>query len=336
MAGPYDHIFTKEFIEKLNFELKKSKFFEFYQKNENEIVKFNLLFEDFNFFELSKFSKLNLNRQEIKILVFDFFETLDKEIFCDIKTLLYDSNTRFYELENSTSNECSFVEVKLNRRVIFINYKDCLPYVLDVAHEFCHIASQRVKELKSSKCELLNEIEGKFIELLFCDFLVKNEIVSKVDEDNFFKFRVNDLKWNIEILNKQLEIYKCFKSIKIDKRSLKIVKENIAKKQKLDIKIQCSDIEKLAKNAQFCSVCFKNVIGILVSEVLFENFKTSPKETLEIFKLFLKKETYFTLNDGIKFLLGENYNQKINIAIKNLKRGVFCKKNNIKNENLQK
>lgn len=311
--------FNKELIFKLNKNIKNSNFFEFYDKYHDNIEKLFAFSSNLDFFDIEKYAVLKLDRNSMKKIVFEFFCELDFKLYQDIVKGLKDSRTNFYELVNSDIDVKNFFSIKNGRRVIFLNFKPNIYSFVGVSHEFTHLTSIYSKELISSKHHLLSEIESKFIEKVFCDYLEKKQYVERQEIEKFLKFQNNNLKMSCLMLFQEFKFWKLFPEKTINKKVLKQllsekksfqtqIEKDAFQKQQLFVKKQ---LERIEKGEIFAKPILKNIVGQLCAQVLFKDYQKNPVEVFNQFKIFLDCQHTLSTEQGLAFLLGKDFERKI-------------------------
>ena len=205
----------------------------------------------------------------------------------------------FNMIENELVVE-TYKRAKLGNKLPSGKYVSDIKTIRGIIHELAHSTSQKFDEtyLNSSdakqkiannsleKDSSIGEIESKFIEKVFNDFILNN--ADKIEESGCSLSGIQDLKEEI----RDLDNY--------------------------DV---CDFLERLTHGMHKDNIDYKNsidhryIVGTIISNLMFEDYKNNPKEILEQFNKYLENQCSMDIDEASSFLMRgkcHNYGQAIN------------------------
>lgn len=177
-----------------------------------------------------------------------------------------------------------------------------------VPHEFTHGCSQRHFEKKPQREDLLIEIESKFIEKVYADWLFENGIISKQDYQYHCDVQLQDLVYDCKTLLNENFILKQLNH-DFSKENIQRIVDDKPHSEKTIIRMAYGRPEDSNFWGGFVA---RYVIGGMVAQILYEDYQSFPVSTSSLFDEYMSKNADMGLEEGISFLIGENYINRIN------------------------
>ena len=243
-----------------------------------------------------KFNKLDLSVGKMQTYVLDFLYDLDPELEEKVANVLEDlKGTLLYvgkPTEKGGENFVGLRKTKKNTVVdIQIHPRNDSTGILVVGHEYGHLLSQRIQQHCQQKTDCLGEIESLFIERLFADWLLKKGFISKEERKKF------DTKWKNNLLGNARGIYEewvILSNLKqptfgddlrsFEQRLISDGKLSLLDLLKKRMVVMIKDDDGQQKHGEYM---FRYVVGEIVAEALYQEYKKEPDLTLARFKEFL-------------------------------------------------
>ncbi len=239
-------------------------------------------------------------------ICFDFYKSLDKNLYNKIIDLLRNENVDVIITEPSPKNKDknSFCGEENDRQKVVINPPNDNLGLLIVCHEFCHILSQRMQENAPALDSTIGEVEALFIEKVFVNYLFEKGIFTEEEKDNFSAYK----DWSL--INK---IYYCFQRNDIltmlgfyplDRKNLKDLIKSIKRSPNKNILFDRLK-EMATENYRYEE---RYVLGEIVATVLFDHYLKDKKGTIKKFEEYLTHNAQIDREQMLKELLGCNLN----------------------------
>ena len=275
--------------------------------------------------------KVDYSLKDMCNFAFDFYLDFDEELFDTIVSTLHKDTTQYHCAEptdkggrNDVGLHLSGENSKWDKDFLEVNLspKNSIAGMIQVAHEMAHILSEKFQKMKIAKEDCVGEIESKFIEYAYCDYLLKKGIISQEDFEEERKKHNTTLKDEICTIYQENDFLNIL--CEVDKPlTLKSLKEfdHIAKTDERfrdnygPIVRRLDDFMK--NKERDGSYFFRYVVGEIVGRTLFTEYKKelektgAATETISKFKKFLDTNADINLEQAAKTLLGENYMEKI-------------------------
>lgn len=266
-----------------------------------------------------KFPEIELTLAQIQDVVFDFYKSLDGQLFENLQKVL---NNPFFEHrfnEPSPSGHKNAVGFNYDNStgkpvdgVIDLNPRNTVEGYVVVAHEGAHTLEERNQKLMRQKTDCLGEIASLFVEKLFGDYLLSKGIITTEERSALRCRQETNLIRNVNILIEEEEILRQL-DIPISGEQLFGLQEKYQGTMRGEI-LQRRIGEMINGDGNqevYGERMFRYVVGGFVSEALYQDFKKTPQQTLERFKEFLEHNAEMDENEAYQTLLGENYAQKV-------------------------
>ena len=193
-------------------------------------------------------------------------------------------------------------------REINLNPRDDTQGFVVIAHEFAHVLTQRVQEMKKEKDETIGEIESLFIEKVFAFWAYKNGLFSEKDYQDFLNLHMEQYFGNVVLLLEERDILSRLKP-PITKEKLNDFEENLRGDR--NYKPLMRRLEIMADGDRNGQRIFRYVAGEIIASELFKDYLKDREGTAKKFKEYLNNNTKFTLEESARFLLGENFKERI-------------------------
>ncbi len=257
-----------------------------------------------------------LSFKDMERLALAFYKDFDNELYYKLKEVLNDPYTIYetykpkpQDKNNPNKNSCG---IRFGHPHIELTPENNVCGLLAPAHEFSHALSQRIQKFMKQRTDCLGEIESKFIEKVYLDFLLEHDIISQEDYKNCQNITRRDLALNCELLIQENDILsqitppitkdKLDKFLEDNKNNPNINKL----KERLD-EMTFGDTENM-----YGEYIFRYVVGEAVAAALYEDYKKEPAEIKQKFKEFLRTNAEISTEEALQILLGENAMAKIN------------------------
>ena len=193
-------------------------------------------------------------------------------------------------------------------REINLNPSDDILGFITIAHEFAHILTQSVQEMKKEKDKNTGEIESLFIEKVFIDWACKNGIFSEKEYQSCVNLNREQYLGNVILLLEEQDILSRLKP-PITKEKLNDFEENLRGDR--NYKPLMRRLRIMADGDRNGQRIFRYVVGKIIASELFKDYLKDREGTVKKFKLYLNNNTKFTLEESARFLFGENFKERI-------------------------
>jgi len=276
---------------------KKSVFLTEFETNKNEIKNFiNYFFEN------------GIKNQSLRKKLYENFN--DGDFILDDKPGGVNQHV-FNMVENELVVDV-FKRANLGDKLPTGTYVSNIKTIRGIIHELAHSSSQKFDKdflnTNESKQKLANhslekdtaigEIEAKFIEKVFNDFILNN--ASEIEKSGCSINGIQDLHEEIQDLEKY---------------------DTCDFLERLTIGINEDDPNYRQ------SVDHRYIIGTIVSSLLYEDYKKDPEGTLEHFNNYLENQCSMNINDTVSFLT-KGKSQHFGEAVEQYKQMIQEKNNN--------
>lgn len=280
---------------------KQANLYEFHAKIENFLPALVGIVMRYNNYP-GKPMPLDYSLEEMQIMAETFFEDFNPRLYEKLKLALQNAEIYASEpcAENKGKDNC--MRKSGDKVKMILNPTNDVEGLCCVAHENSHACSQRMTEDVKEKEQLIGEIESKFIEKVYLDWLLYNEAISQEDYDFKRRAQRQDLVVDCDSVLAEVDF---LKSINHDFHFRNIQK----------VIWQKSNLEKSVINMQKGKVSpwlGRYIIGEIVAQVLYSEYCQNPQEISERFTDYICKNAEMGFDEAAKFLLGENYIEKIN------------------------
>ena len=193
-----------------------------------------------------------------------------------------------------------------------LNIEDTIRGYYAIAHEFAHLSSQRVVEMKGAKTDCVGEIESLFMEKLFNQYMIDWGMITDEEYTAYLTQRRETLRGE---LSKMLEEDDLLSVIKppVTLESLTEAEEvfrtdpRFAKNYE---NLMCR-LEETVNTKRSAAYIFRYVVGEIVSNALFDDYMKDPAATMEKYKAFLFSNADKSYGELMTGLLGEGYEDKL-------------------------
>ncbi len=317
---------TKENVSRFEETLKKKNCFQFQEFcQRNNIYTLLSQIDDITKNEnVFAFKTLNTTFVDMYSDVLDFYKQFDFDLYEKLFMTIHNDETIFKHSEPKEKGGMNMARFHDGRREIILNPENNINGKVVMAHEFAHTLSQKIQEIKNPKEDCIWEVESKFIEYVYYDYLLKNGELSEDEYKNFVNMHNNTLKNEVTYILRENDVLNILKQIEKpwDEKSFEKF-DNIAKNDERYAKNYgpiMRNVEKLAeydKENVKASHYFRYVVGELVGRTFFTEYKKelektgAATETISKFKKFLDTCADITLEQAATILLGENFLDKI-------------------------
>ena len=306
-----------------------------------------------------EFKKNNLTLADMENDALDFYYDLDPEFEEKIGNVLEDlDHTIMYVGNPSEKGGKNAVGLKtqIGKRgplknspkvEIELHPTNNTDGIIQVGHEFGHTLNQRIQERKHPISDCIQEVETMFFEKVYADWLLKKKKITKEEHANLIQKRKNSFYAEVKTLLEEDELLRRLDKPITAERLISLEKE-IAQQDvhKLEILKRRIDVMINGRNGNtnaYGQYEFRYVLGEIVAQALYEDYKKDPKKTITNLKQYLKNSADYDfmpmktkkinkkeekrrvldkneLDKCFGTLLGENYEKKIkNILFSNLK-----------------
>ena len=234
----------------------------------------------------------------------EFFACFDKDIYTNLLKILNDDSVKLNFSEPSAENRGNNCGIKDWRRFINLNPTNNVFGLTTVCHEFAHLTSQRMQEKKMPKSEYIGEVESMFIEKVFAKYLLDKKIISEEEYDAVNISLIKSVSNRLEAVFQENDILNFLKGDILTEEKLaegeKLLKNSPNKDAILN------RIQSIAKGTIKSDVDFRYIIGEVVSELLFEEYKKEPQKTTAKFKEYLKHNADIDPQSMVVELIGKS------------------------------
>lgn len=185
-----------------------------------------------------------------------------------------------------------------------------------VAHEMGHIMEERVQKKMKQKTDCLGEICSMFMENVFAEYLLQTKMIDMAQYETFLKKREQDFVGNVRTLLEEDEILRQLK-VPITGEQLVLLEEKYKGTKRGEIlKYRIGEMidEEHPVHGEHC---FRYVVGQILSQLIFEEYKQDKSNALKRFKQFISKNAEMDAGEAFSTLLGENYKRKIKNFLEN-------------------
>lgn len=268
-----------------------------------------------------KENKRKYSKKEILTTTHDFYKSIDKSIYLEFMKSFKEryNNVVFNDLIDDTYEACTFGIPYLDKTYLVLNKSNELSSLYSSAHEYAHALSFHMnsENLTSYHKSFLNESYSLFFELLFTDYLTKNNF--KYAYDYIYNLFVDNISMSYDI-NEMLNLTDLYNEIGCNKN--KSFKEEAYKRFGYDKDyIDCinqSDLETLVPYS----------FGYYVAIELYELYKFDKEKAIYVLKklILLKNLTSIEYYKEMK-KLGINPNSHVSDYINDLKDNLLFNRN---------
>ena len=295
-----------------------------------------------------KFNEIDLTVGKMQTYALEFLYDLDPEFeekVCDVLENLK-GTTLFTGRPTEKGGENSVGLRKLKKDLmvdIQLHPQNDIMGIIVVGHEYGHLLSQRIQQRRKQMTDCIGEIESLFIERLFADWLLNKGIITKEERKKI------EISWKNNLLGNARGIYEEWVILSNLKQptfgdDLKNFEQRLVSEEKLSfldllkkrMVVMIKDDDGQQKHGEYM---FRYVVGEVVAEALYQDYKKNPELTKQRFKEYLahnaeyeffKKKQFekdgrmvenlvFDKNEMKKCfttLLGEDYKKKIEKTVK--------------------
>ena len=338
--------FDDDFAKRLDKRLFELKAYDFYHSIKNYLPLLSQSIRGYKSQDIY-FSKCDASTEEMIMTALLFYKDFDKELYNKLNKTLTEKvyfvesptpfiskfSLEFYdehikELENKETilqiseptNKKGLVNAvgnnfikKYNRvfREINLNPSDDILGFVTIAHEFAHILTQSVQEMKKEKDKNAGEIESLFIEKVFIDWACKNGIFSEKEYQSCVNLNREQYLGNVILLLEEQDILSRLKP-PITKEKLNDFEENLRGDR--NYKPLMRRLRIMADGDRNGQRIFRYVVGKIIASELFKDYQENREVTTQKLKNFLNHNTEITLEKSAQLLLGDNYKDRIKNA----------------------
>lgn len=241
-------------------------------------------------------------------LTLSFFKDFNFH-FCDrLVDTLQEAKLIILSDKNKQDGICPCVALRNDKLEVLLEPCKDMNSLCTTSHEFAHAGSQQNVEKRQRKENLLMEIESHFIEKVFAEWLVENGVLSQEDYRHKCDLQLHDL------------VVDCCRLLN-ENYILKQLNHDYSKQNLQRIVDETPYLEKTVREMAYGKNGNKNfwgkfvaryIIGEMVAQVLYEDYQKSPVAISMVFDEYMSKNAEFGLGEGISFLIGENYMDRIN------------------------
>ena len=258
--------------------------------------------------------KTQFTMNDMEKIALAFYNQFDNELYIKLKAVLDDPYVIYEKNEPQafergiSKNSCG---KRMGRPHIELTPEDDVKGLFAPAHEFAHALSERIQKYVPQKTDCLGEIESKFIEKVFADFLLERDIISQEDYENLKNITKLDLAIDCELLLQENDILSQINT-PITKEKLEKFIEDYSDNPNLEVLINRLDEMTFGDSLnRYGQYIFRYVVGEVFARALYEAYKFDPEEVKQNFKAFLRCNAEITLEEAGMLLLGDNYKEKI-------------------------
>ena len=261
-------------------------------------------------------TKVNYTLKEMVNISLDFAKSLHPEIYERAINILNNKDTTLLLREPTDNHNREEMFAGLNfdgkqtKAIISLKPQNSILGLTGVIHEVIgHGTSQKMQEKVNIKIDCLSEFEAQFVELVALDWLLEKGYISSEDYKIESVRKYVETSFKVKFIQEEVEICKRLK--------LPITKDNLtttldALKTEENYKPIVRHLFNQVNGGHSSRFEYRYVFGLMISSLLYEDFKKNPKETIEKYNNYMKKSSEYTkVDDALKDLIGEKYNQRI-------------------------
>ena len=261
-----------------------------------------------------EFKKLNLTFTDYFKIAVIFYSDFDDNLYKKIEKYIKNGNIISYE-PNDKNGE-NMVALSYDNLVrIHLAPKDDLTGYLAIVQTLACALSQKYQSFKRPKLDYFYRIENVFVQKVFVNYLKDCGLISNKDYESLCIGLNNKFQKNINTLMEEQEV---FKEIKMPVTAKDLNNYSESHKNDADFDKKIKRIEMLRGASKDWRTnngkhAFKYVLGTVVADVLYDEYKENKKKTMKKFRNYLKNSSNFdTIEEGLEALLGKDYNKKLN------------------------
>lgn len=253
-------------------------------------------------------SVLTFSAEDMVNLVLTFFQEFNPR-FCDrLVDTLQEAKVIILSDKSKQDGICPCVVLSNDKLEVLLESCKDINSLCTTPHEFTHAGSHSNVEKKQRKEQLLCEIESHFIEKVFAEWLVENGVLSQEDYKYKCDLQLHDLVVDCcRLLNENYVLEQLNHDYSREKLQ-RIVDET----PYLEKTIREMAYGRSGNKTFWGKFVARYIIGEMVAQVLYEDYQKSPVATSMLFGEYMSKNAEFGLKEGVSFLIGENYMDRIN------------------------
>ena len=236
---------------------------------------------------IESLKELNCSLNDMIKLVLGFYSSLDKDLYNALANILNDEKTKKDYQETSPNNKWRINYTKYEpdgSLCIGLRPQNNLYGLASVCHEFAHLVSRFGQDSTNSKSDLFPEVESMFLEKVFIEYLYNIQFISEEERKTYFRFYKNSVNNKLQEIFYENDILNYLHGELLTEENLKGLEEMIAKSpNNKDFYRRLSFMQNEVHSAWY----FIYVLGEVVSELLFVEYKREPQKTMAKFKKYL-------------------------------------------------
>lgn len=231
--------------------------------------------------------ELNCSLNDMIKIVLDFYSNLDKDLYNTLINILNDEKTKKDYQEVSPNNKWRINYTKYEpdgTLCIGLRPQNNLYGLASVCHEFAHLLSRFGQDSTNSKSDLFPEVESMFLEKVFIEYLYNINFITEEERKTYFRFYKSSVNDKLQEIFYENDILNYLNGNSLTNENLKVLEEMIAKSPKAkDFYRRLSFMQNDVHSAWY----FIYVLGEVISELLFEEYRKEPQKTMAKFKKYL-------------------------------------------------
>ncbi len=257
------------------------------------------------------FEKFNFSFADIKNLSLAFFKDFSQELYQRLTKVLKNAKIEYSEPSELNEQAENYTDNDGKRVKITLNPTNDIKGVCVITHEFSHGVSERNTNLMKNREHLLGEIESLFCEKVYLDWLCENGVISQETVDDKRELHLQDLVENCRML---IDEYRVLKQLagNYSQENINQVLENEGSPIWLEDTLTRLAYGSGNNKNLWGGFIARYVVGEVVAQLLYDEYQDFPLATSMKFAEYMAQNAEMTLEEGVKFLLGENYKDKIN------------------------
>lgn len=180
-------------------------------------------------------------------------------------------------------------------------------------HELRHSAEERYQKGEERLADCTSEISTLFLEKVAADYFIKNGLMNEEEKKILIQQRKNEFVLNVKTLVEESALLKTLGN-PITAESFERLKSCTDEKE-FDLLMKRANIMIDGYNSVRKEIHgerqYRYVMGEIVSELLYQDYKKDPVSTLSNYKEFLDKSSKLGEEKILNLLLGDNYSKRI-------------------------
>jgi len=262
----------------------------------------------------SGFEKLHQNFVDYFKIATIFYSIFDEKLNSKIEKYIQGGNIVPFETNDMRGENKVVLEDDKSVK-IYLAPQDSMMGYLSIVQTLAYSLSQKYQKGKRPNLDYLYRIEGIFVQKIFIDCLRDSGLVTNVGYQSLCGKLNSSFEKNVNILLEEREL---FKELKTPIRAQDLLNYALSHEDDPDLKQKMARLEKLrGVSADFPSNngrhAFKCVLGTVVADVLYDDYKQDKKKTMKRFRKYLNHSSDFErIEDVFGVLLGKDYAKKLN------------------------